>query len=98
MDIVKRAYRESPDTMKKVFDRLADSPDLVVPMEQLEKATGYTGTSQMAGALGAFGRRWKNRYHGGKDAKWPFEAWWDFERNSMVYRMSLAVAKVIKGM
>jgi hypothetical protein len=51
----------------------------------------------MAGAVGAFGRRWKNRYHGGKDTKWPFEAWWDYERNVMVYRMPKEVADVIKG-
>ncbi len=51
----------------------------------------------MAGALGAFGRRWKNRYHGGKKTKWPFESWWDYERNMMMYWMPTEVANVIKG-
>lgn len=96
-DITSRAYRESSEAMKKVFDHLAANPDRVVPMDELAKAVGYTGPSEMAGALGAFGRRWKNRYHGGKDTKWPFESWWDYERNMMVYRMSKEVADVIKG-
>jgi hypothetical protein len=51
----------------------------------------------MAGALGAFGRRWKNRYHGGEEVKWPFAAWWHFDRNTMVYKMSAEAAVVITG-
>ena len=94
--VLARAYRESPDTMKKVFDHLADNADHIVPMEDLAQAVGYH-PHQMAGALGAFGRRWKNRYHKGEDVKWPFKAWWDFDRNTMVYKMSAEAAEVIKG-
>lgn len=96
MHLVERAYRESPEAMKKVFKHLAANPDRVVPMDELAKVVGYTGRSEMAGALGAFGRRWKHRYNGGIDTKWPFEAWWDYGRNMMVYRMPAAVAEVIK--
>jgi hypothetical protein len=95
--LVQRAYRESADAMRKVFIHLAANPDRVVPMDELAKAVGYTGPSEMAGAMGAFGRRWKNRYHGGKDAWWPFDSWWDYERNMMVYRMPAAVADAIKS-
>jgi hypothetical protein len=94
--LLARAYRESPDTMKKVFDHLADNADHDIPMEDLAKAVGYH-PHQMAGAFGAFGRRWKNRYHKGEDVKWPFGAWWDFDRNTMVYKMSAEAAAVIKG-
>jgi hypothetical protein len=94
--LLKRAYRESPDTMRKVFDHLADKADHDVPMEDLARAVGYH-PHQMAGAFGAFGRRWKNRYHKGEDVKWPFGAWWDFDRNTMVYKMSAEAAAVIKG-
>jgi hypothetical protein len=94
--LLARAYRESPEAMKKVFDHLANEADQDVPMEDLAKAVGYH-PHQMAGALGAFGRRWKNRYHGGNDVKWPFSAWWNFDRNTMVYKMSAEAAAVIKG-
>ena len=82
--------------MKKFFDYLADNPEKDLWMEHAAAAVGYT-PHQMAGALGAFGRRWKNRYHGGTDAKWPFLSWWNFDINTMVYKMPTATAEVIKG-
>lgn len=94
--LLARAFRESPDSMKKVFRHLAKNPDRAVPMVELAQAVGYK-PAEMAGALGAFGRRWKNRYHGGEDAKWPFDSWWDHENNTMVYKMSAAAAEVING-
>jgi len=95
--LLARPYRESQEAMKKVFDHLAENSDHDIPMEDLAKAVGYH-PHQMAGALGAFGRRWKNRYHRGEDVKWPFAAWWDFDRNTMVYKMSAECAEVIKGL
>ena len=35
--------------------------------------------------------------HGGEDVKWPFAALWEFDLNSMVYRMSAEAVRVIKG-
>lgn len=94
--LVIRIYRESPDTMKSMFKVLAARAGHSVPMEEVAAGVGRTA-KQMSGALGAFGRRFKNRYS--KEAvHWPFEAWWDFEKNAMVYRMSVKVARLIDGM
>jgi len=35
--------------------------------------------------------------HGGEDVKWPFAALWEFDLNSMVYRMSAEAVRVIRG-
>lgn len=94
--LVVRAYRESPPAMKKIFDFLASKPGKVSHMTEVAKAIGYT-PNQTGGALGAFGRRWKNRYHGGQDTKWPFEAVWDHGVNMMRYSMDSETAKIIKG-
>jgi hypothetical protein len=51
----------------------------------------------MSGMLGAYGRRWKNRYHHGSDAKWPFKAEWDYVNGMAIYSMSSPVAKIIKA-
>ena len=95
-NLLARAYRESPDTMKRVFDCLADNAGKAIGLAEVAGAVGRN-TKQMSGVLGAFGRRWLNRYHKGVDTKWPFSAWWDFEGNTMVYRMSHEAAEVIKG-
>ena len=94
--VVARAYRESPPAMKKIFDHLAENAEHVVMGNDLAAAIGYH-PHQMAGALGAFGRRWKNRYHGGENTKWPFASWWDFDVNTMAYKMSAETAEVIKA-
>lgn len=94
--LLARAYRESPDAMRKVFDYLADHAPRDVPMTELAKAVGYH-PHQMAGALGAFGRRWKNRYHRGVNTKWPFNAVWDFSANMVIYSMPAEAASVIKA-
>ena len=93
--LIERAYRESPDAMRKVFDHLAANAGQDVVTQELGDAVGYTA-HQMAGTLGAFGRRWKNRYHGGKAAKWPFSARWDYGTGNAVYNMDPEVALVIK--
>lgn len=95
-DLVRRIYRESPDTMKTVFKVLAARRGQATPMEILAPQVGRT-PRQMAGALGAFGRRFKHRY--AKQAShWPFEAWWDADKGQAIYRMSPAVAEVIDSL
>ncbi len=93
-DILVRAYRESQETMRAVFKYLAERAGHGVLMTELAAAVGRT-PRQMSGAFGAFGRRFANRY--GKDgAKWPFAAYWDYERNMMTYRLSPEAAEVVK--
>lgn len=92
-DILVRAYRESQETMRTVFKYLAERAGHSVLMTELAAGVGRT-PRQMSGALGAFGRRFANRY--AKDgAKWPFAAWWDYERGMMVYRLSPEAAEVV---
>jgi hypothetical protein len=93
--LIERAYRESSDKMRQVFNHLAANAGTDVVTQELGDAVGYTA-QQMAGTLGAFGRRWKNRYHGGKAAKWPFSARWDYGTGNAVYQMDPEVAEVIK--
>ena len=94
--LVARIYRESPDTMKSMMKALAARAGHGVPMEVVAEEVGRA-PRQMAGALGAFGRRFKHRYSM-EATHWPFEAWWDYERNTMVYRMSTNVAEVIESL
>jgi hypothetical protein len=90
-DNLLRAYRESPEAMHKAFDYLAGHAGQEVSTEELAAAIGVT-RSQLAGVVGAFGRRKKNRY--GEDDL-PFRAVWSAGAGMKVYEMSPAVAAVI---
>lgn len=69
--LFERAYRESSPHMKRLLEYLADNPGRMIPSGELAEAIGYD-RSQLAGVLGAFGRRWKNRYK--NPGHWPFRA------------------------
>jgi hypothetical protein len=90
-DNLLRAYRESPEAMQKAFDYLTGHAGQEVSTEELAAAIGVT-RSQLAGVVGAFGRRKKNRY--GEDDL-PFRAVWSAGAGMVVYEMSPAVAAVI---
>jgi hypothetical protein len=92
-ELVERAYRESPPGMKQVFDYLAQRAGKQVAMEELARGVRRSAT-QVAGVLGAFGRRHKNRY---QIKQPPFEAVWDHGRGMVVYQMSPEVAEIILG-
>jgi hypothetical protein len=68
--LVNRVYRESDEQFRNLLELLARSPgqalgtQLVADELELER-----GTAALAGMLGAFGRRAKNRY----GSFWPFE-------------------------
>ena len=95
--LLQRCWRESPPAMRKVLARLLQDPDADVPITNLAKAVygdDELKTSQkMAGVLGAFGRRTKNRYG---LATWAFAARFDYEREPQlwVYRMPGVIAAV----
>ena len=94
---LERAYKESPGSMKAVFERLASSPDVQLTgedfLEVVSKARGKkTDRRGLAGVFGAFGRRVKNRY---RAKSWPFEAPWDHEHGQVTYEMSNEVAAII---
>ena len=97
---VKRAFEESPPSMKSFLKTLARRPEDGLTtddfFEAVSEAVGREyGRQQIAGALGAFGRRVKNRY-GADD--WPFSAEWDYEIGQFVYTMSADTAEIIRSL
>ncbi len=91
--LLARAYRESSPKMKGMLDYLADRPGVRVTSAEVAKAISYT-RPQLAGVLGAFGRRWKNRYR--QNGPWFFSAEWSPTDEMWVYWMTQDVARVIK--
>jgi hypothetical protein len=78
--------------MQKLLLMLAENAGKWVSAGEITDALGIT-RAQLAGVLGAFGRRLKNRYKG---AQRPFSARWDHEQGSWLYRMDAEAAEVIK--
>lgn len=102
---LKRCYRDSQPAMRSVLEHLAKNAGRAVTSEELAEAIGqakdetdYT-REQLAGVLGAFGRRFKNRYNGGTvgDGNWPFSAEWSPEDGMYVYQMEPGIAKIFKS-
>jgi hypothetical protein len=73
-DLIRRAYEESPPAMKRFLDYLTEHAGRYVPNDEVADAVGVS-RQQLAGVLGAFGRRWANRYQQ-RHAKWFFDAEW----------------------
>ncbi len=103
---LRRAYNQSPDPLKAVLKYLAEHPDEVVSTETLSqvygKARGRAATpANLAGAIGAFGRRVANRYGikgpNGRSIR-PFSSWWDAGEGSVVYQMSPHIAEVLRSL
>ncbi len=91
-ELIDRMYRESPPAMRKFLELLADRPGADLTTAELSKAMIIT-PAQLAGVLGAFGRRRKNRYKG---AKKPFSARWDHALHTWTYQMDADAAGRIK--
>ena len=96
---IARLYRESPPVMRKFLDHLADPDHADQVLTGPELATVIYGEEddrrrrKLPGALGAFGRRVKNRY---SKRTWPFKASWNYERNIMEYKMDPWTAEQIR--
>lgn len=91
-----RAYRESPPPIVTVLTHLANNAGQPVTGRELVKEVygdDPKGYRRLPGALGAFGRRVKNRY--GKSS-WPFTAKWNYEESTMHYEMDKRTAEQIK--
>lgn len=97
---IERAYRQSPPAMKALLDTLAAHPgewlstaDLSGPVsEAIGKEYGWM---QLAGVLGAFGRRTKSRY--GKDS-WFFDVERDDMNQRWMYRASPELSKFLQSL
>lgn len=93
--LIARAYRESPPAMQRFLDYLVDRPGEWVSSRAAGKEIGL-GWNQVAGVLGAFGRRWHNRYQQPKN-RFFFDHRWNHEKNHQDYRMPESAAEVIKA-
>jgi len=91
-ELVIRCYRESPDPMQAFLRHLAMNPDRTYTSPEMAETINRT-PRQLAGVLGAFGNRVRNRYSMGT---WPFAADWSDEAGGMLYRMPDHVASVIR--
>ncbi len=87
-----KAYRESPERMKRFLDFLASVAGKPVTPEESAEAVGYS-RHQQAGMLGAFGHRVKSRY--GRST-WFFEYAWNDLRGARTYSMTEPTAKVLQ--
>jgi hypothetical protein len=92
-ETLERAYRESSLKMRKLLDHLADNAGRAVPIGELGEAIGY-GPYQVAGTLGAAGRRITNRYHLGFPFAWEKRP----EDGVYTYTMNEEDAAVIRGL
>lgn len=94
---IARLYRESPPVMRQFLDQLADHPGEVVTAPELSEAIYGAEDDRrhrkLPGALGAFGRRVKNRYSKGT---WPFRGNWSYENSVFEYKMDPWTAEQIR--
>jgi hypothetical protein len=94
--LLRQAYDESPDSMKKLFGYMADHPDFNCSTRNFADALGYTepkGTWRIAGVLGAFTKRMNGRY--GRRV-WPF-GWVKTENDGALYSMPASIAEKIRS-
>jgi len=93
-DLIIRQYRESPESMKKFQQYLAEHAGQDFSSTEIAVAIGAEhGWNSIAGALGAYGRRVKNRY---KRSSFPFQQGWDHEHGEMRHGMTPEVAEIIR--
>ncbi len=92
---IRTAVQQSPPAMKDILRALASRPNEWVPTHDLAGAIQGNDNATwktVAGTLGAFGRRVKNRY--GLESL-PFERRWDHTARCKMNRMSADIAKLI---
>jgi hypothetical protein len=85
---------ESPPAMLSILKALADRPGEWLTSHDLAAAIGRKADwKTVAGTLGAFGRRCKNRYK----MSLPIERRFDHQINVKVCRMNDEMARLIKS-
>ena len=94
--LLRRMVEESPPAMRDILGLLASRPGESLGAEDLAKSikgNNHANWNTIAGTLGAFGRRVKNRY---KSDQWPFAAKYEHAHDGIRYRMTAAMATRIK--
>lgn len=93
---LRKMVEQSPPAMLDILTALSDRPGEWLSMEELAaslKDKPDADWNTVAGTLGAFGRRVKNRY--GIES-WPFDNRYDHEVRGRVCRMNDGIARLIK--
>ena len=93
-DLIRRQFDESPEIIKRFQKILASHPgEKFLTSDMASKLKASKGPKTIAGALGAYGRRTKNRY---KMETWPFKNAWNHTEGQQSYWMTAEVAAIIK--
>ena len=92
-ELLGRAYDESSPAMRAVLDTLTQWAGQIVSAAELADATGVK-RRELRGVLGAFARRWANRYRQGP-ANLPFKSYRSTDAEMTVYEMDAAVAAAL---
>lgn len=92
-DTLQRCYKHGSTKFAEFLDHLADNAERAVSGSVVGDAIGYGG-HQLAGMLGAAGRRIDNHYH----LPFPFEKEWNATEGVFYYTMPEANAAVIRAL
>jgi hypothetical protein len=93
--VIRRAYEESGPPMRRVLETLAARAGEEVGSDELAAAVGEGATSaNLAGVMGAFGRRVRSRY---RQSRPFFASRWDGERDRTVYWIPREAAEAISA-
>jgi hypothetical protein len=92
---VQRIYLESEKKFRALLQLLADQPERRITSAQVARSLGLpNGPGSVAGMLGAFARRSKNRY----GSYWPFERLQNPADETTELMMDSRTAAVVKGL
>ena len=95
-ELIERQFKESPPFMKQFQKYLAEHAGQEFSTRDMAAALNAVyGWNTVAGALGAYGNRVKNRY---KQTTWPFQARWDHVLGESYHSMSEEVAEIIRDL
>lgn len=98
VEVVRRAYLESPPPLRRFIDLLASRPDEWVTTEDVLAATGLT-RRQWPQQLSALARRGRTRY-GRQRGAWPFrdEKSYEAGKQTRRYLMPRGFADILRSL
>jgi hypothetical protein len=95
-ELIEKQFRQSPQTIQALQRHLAANPGQEFTTYELAEVMGLEyGWNSVAGALGAYGRRIRNRH--GRDS-WPFSVRYSYDKQKHVYSMTKDVAEIIASL
>lgn len=93
--VVRRIFLESEENFRALLRFLAGRPGQSIGTAEAADALGLpNGAASLAGMLGAFARRSKNRY----DGFWPFERLYNPAQDRAELMMESEVAAIVNGL